>query len=113
MTDVQVRRTLARQAAQAGAADMTPLLLGLLPFAFAIGVTAAVSPLDDVVGWATGPILFSGSSQVTAIDLLGSRAGAVTVVLSMIVLNARFLIYSAALATRFAEQPRCRSGTGR
>jgi predicted branched-subunit amino acid permease len=100
-----LRSTPTRQAAAAGARDIAPLLVSLVPFGLAIGVAVAASPLDDAVGWATGPLLFSGASQLTAIDLLGSGAGAVTVVATVLVLNARFALYGAALAPRFAGQP--------
>jgi predicted branched-subunit amino acid permease len=93
------------RAAGAGARHIAPVVIGLVPLGVAIGVAAAASPLDDGVGWATGPILFSGASQLTAIDLLGSRAGAATVLLSILVLNARFVLYSAALAPMLSDQP--------
>ncbi|TMK64007.1 MAG: hypothetical protein E6G60_07430 [Actinobacteria bacterium] len=93
-------------AARAGVRAMTPFLVGLLPFALAIGVAAGASPLDDLVGWATGPILFSGSAQLSAIEMLGSGVGAVTVVLSLLLLNARLALYGAALAPKLACQPR-------
>jgi predicted branched-subunit amino acid permease len=92
-------------AAAAGAWHMAPLLSGLVPFGVAIGVAIAASPLDHAVGWATGPVLFSGASQLTAIELLGSGAGALSVVLSLLVLNARFVLYSAALAPALDSQP--------
>jgi predicted branched-subunit amino acid permease len=93
------------RAAGAGARHIAPLAMGLVPLGIAIGVAAAASPLDEAVGWATGPILFSGASQLTAIELLGSRAGALTVLLSVLVLNARFVLYSAALAPMLSDQP--------
>ena len=93
------------RAACAGARHIAPLVVGLAPLGIAIGVTAAASPLDDMVGWATGPILFSGASQLTAIELLGSGAGAVTVMLSVLALNARFVIFGAAVAPMLSDQP--------
>lgn len=93
------------RAAGVGARHIAPLAMGLVPLGIAIGAAAAASPLDDAVGWATGPILFSGASQLTAIDLLGSRAGAVSVLLSILILNARFVLYSAALAPMLSDQP--------
>ncbi len=92
-------------AARAGARHIAPLVVGLVPLGISIGVTAAASPLDDAVGWATGPVLFSGASQLTTIELLGSGASAVTVVLSVLVLNARFAVYGAAVAPMLANQP--------
>ena len=93
------------RAAATGVRDMAPLLGGLVPFGMAIGVVIAASPLDHAVGWATGPVLFSGGSQLTAIELLGSGAGALSVVVSLLVLNARFVLYSAALAPALDAQP--------
>jgi branched chain amino acid efflux pump len=93
------------RAAATGARDMAPLLTGLGPFGIAIGVAIAASPIDHAVGWATGPVLFSGATQLTAIELLGSGAGALSVVVSLLVVNARFMLYGAALAPALDTQP--------
>ena len=105
MAAATLRYARTAQAAATGARDMAPLLGGLVPFGMAIGVAIAASPLDHAVGWATGPVLFSGGSQLTAIELLGSGAGALSVVASLLVLNARFVLYSAALAPALDTQP--------
>ena len=106
MSAITLRAPGVRPAVTAGVRDMSPLLVGLAPFGLAVGVTIARSPLDRAVGWATGPVLFSGASQLTAIDLLGSGASALTVIASLALLNARFAFYGAALAPRFRNQPR-------
>src|SRR5204863_330452 len=72
MAAATLRYARTAQAAATGARDMAPLLGGLVPFGMAIGVAIAASPLDHAVGWATGPVLFSGGSQLTANELLGS-----------------------------------------
>ena len=106
MTTITMRTPAAGPAVVASVRDMSPLLLGLAPFGLAIGVAIARSPLDRAVGWATGPVLFSGASQLTAIDLLGSGTSALTVITSLLLLNARFAVYGAALAPMFGDQPR-------
>src|SRR5215471_5142595 len=106
MSAITLHTPIDRPGLTAGVRDMGPLLVGLAPFGLAVGVTIATSPLDRAVGWATGPALFSGASQLTAIDLLGSGASALTVIASLLLLNARFAFYGATLAPKFQDQPR-------
>jgi predicted branched-subunit amino acid permease len=106
MTTSAVSAATAQQrAALAGAADMAPALAGLAPLGIAIGATAAAAPVPDAVGWASGPLLFSGAAQLSVIQLLGSGTAPVAVVLSVLVLNARFILYGAALAPMLSAQP--------
>jgi predicted branched-subunit amino acid permease len=99
-------RSVAWDAALDGARDIAPLLLGLLPFGLAIGAAVAASPVDDLVGWATAPALFSGGVQLTTVELLGAGASMVTIVVSVLVLTARFAVYGATLAPTLEGQPR-------
>jgi predicted branched-subunit amino acid permease len=98
-------RSAARQAARDGARAMAPFLVGLLPFGLAIGAAVAASPVDDLVGWATAPALFSGGVQVTTIELLGAGASVVTVAVSVLALTARLAVYGASLAPTLEHQP--------
>jgi predicted branched-subunit amino acid permease len=99
-------RSAARRAAWDGARAMAPFLVGLFPFGLAIGAAVAASPVDDVVGWATAPALFSGGVQLTAIELLGAGASVDTVAVSVLVLTARLAVYGASLAPTLEHQPR-------
>lgn len=89
----------------AGARAIAPSLLGLFPFGVAVGIATAGSPLDHLVGWATAPMLFAGSAHLSAVSLFAAGAGALTIVASVIALNARFALYGAMLARSFADQP--------
>lgn len=62
--------------------------------------------MNAVLGWASSSIIFAGAAQLTLISLLGSGAGAAAAVTAAVVINARHLMYSAALAPRFQDQPR-------
>jgi branched chain amino acid efflux pump len=95
-----------RAAAARGAREMLPFVVGLVPLGLAIGVAVAASPLDDATGLASAPLLFSGSAQASAVDLLGRGAGVLAVVGAVVLLTARFAAYGAALAPGLRDQPR-------
>jgi predicted branched-subunit amino acid permease len=91
-------------AARAGVLAMLPLLVGFIPFALVIGsaVAAHGSPL---AGWAGSWLIFGGSAHLAAIRTLDD-GGAVTAILTGLLINTRLLVYSASLAQRWREQPR-------
>jgi predicted branched-subunit amino acid permease len=70
-----------------------------------LGVTVVTTGADRLAGILGGPIVYGGSAQLTALTLLDRGLGLVAVVLSAAVVNARLLLYSAALGDRFRAQP--------
>ena len=56
-----------------------------------------------VIAWSSSPLLFGGSAQLVAVKLLDSGASVVIVVVAALVVNARMLLYSAALAPYAAD----------
>lgn len=88
------------------ARDVLPIVVNLLPFAAVIGVTIGRS--DTVPVWAgllAGPVMYAGSAQLAAITLLQGGAGAVTVLVAIVIINARLSLYSALMEPRFRSQP--------
>jgi branched chain amino acid efflux pump len=88
-----------------GARDMTPMVLGIVPFALAVGAAISTSSLTTAQGLASGPIILAGSAQLATIQMLDVGTSAVVVIVSALVINARILLYSTALAPWFREQP--------
>ncbi len=88
-----------------GVADAIPIVLGYLPFGLIMGTTIARSPLHDVIGWASSPLMFAGASQLAAIELIDAGAGAVVVVATALVINLRHVMYSGGLAPWFRDAP--------
>jgi predicted branched-subunit amino acid permease len=89
---------------------MLPLLVGLSPFGFAIGASAAERDLPAVAGWSTSALIFAGSAQMAAIELIANGATPLVVVATVIVINARLALLSAALAPHWrAASPRWRA----
>jgi len=85
--------------------DATPVVLAYTPFGLALGATLAATHLSPLVAWSSSPLLFGGAAQLLAVQLLDAGAGAVLVVLGALVVNARMLLYSAALAPHTAAWP--------
>ena len=90
----------------AGARAMVPWLLGVGPYGLVIGISAAQADIPTAAGWLTGPAIFSGSAQVATIELLDARAAPVFVIATALVINARLVVYSGAMAAHWRGTPR-------
>jgi predicted branched-subunit amino acid permease len=95
-----------------GIADALPLYVPAIPFAFVIGVVIVESGINPFVGWTSSWIIYGGAAQLTLISLLGSGAAIAAAITAGLVVNARHLMYSAAMAPVFQHQPRWMRWTG-
>lgn len=86
-------------------ADALPLYVPAVPFALVIGLAIDESGLGNFVGWSTSWLVFAGAAQLTLISLLGSGVAVAAAIGAALVVNARHLMYSAALAPTFQNQP--------
>jgi predicted branched-subunit amino acid permease len=85
--------------------DTAPVVLAYAPFGLTLGATLAATHVPPLIAWSSSPLLFGGAAQLLAVQLLDAGAGAVLVVLAALVVNARMLLYSAALAPHTAGWP--------
>lgn len=83
---------------RAGALDIAPILIGVMPFGFIAGVTAVEAGLSNVQAILFSPAVFAGASQLAAYELIGRDAAVVVIVATVLVINSRFVMYSASLA---------------
>lgn len=90
----------------AGARAILPLSIGVFPFGLAYGVTVVESALDDFVGLLASFIVLAGAAQLAIGDLIDQGAPWFVVIGTALVINARFMMYSGALAPMFSEFPR-------
>lgn len=93
---MSVRRDLA-----AGAAVMAPLLLGVTPFGLVAGVTAVQAGFSPVQAVSMSALVFAGAAQLAVIELVSRDAPLVVVVVTAVVINLRYLMYSASIAPYF------------
>lgn len=92
----------------AGARATLPLLVGLMPFGFVFGATAADAGWHalEVAAFSVG--IFAGAAQLAALDLLSGGAAVGVAVGTALVINSRFLLYSAGLVPWMASEPTAR-----
>lgn len=90
----------------AGARAILPLSIAAFPFGLAYGVAVAGSSMDDLVGALASVLVLAGAAQLAMVDLLDKGAPWFVVVGTALVVNARFMMYSGALAPSFSDYPR-------
>ncbi|HEY8623534.1 MAG TPA: AzlC family ABC transporter permease [Casimicrobiaceae bacterium] len=81
-----------------GVRDMTPVLIGIVPFGMVCGIAAVAAGASPLATLAMSAIMFSGAAQIIASQLLAAGAPLMVIVLSCLVVGLRFLVYSAAMA---------------
>lgn len=94
-----------RAAALAGLRDISPIILGMAPFGLLAGVAALEAGLPAWGASVYSVFVFAGAAQLAALELLGQGAAWPVVVGTILVINARMMMYSASLATEMAEEP--------
>ena len=90
----------------AGVRDVSPLMLGIVPFALVAGIAAVDAGLTLVEAVGMSVIVFAGASQLAALELLGSNAPLAVVVGTAVIINVRMVMYSASIAPYFADYSR-------
>ncbi|MFH2103941.1 MAG: AzlC family ABC transporter permease [Chloroflexota bacterium] len=82
----------------AGARAMTPILLGVVPFAMVTGVAAVSVGLTPVEAVGMSAIVYAGAAQLAVLQLMSSGGIWIVMVLTAWIINLRFTMYSASLA---------------
>jgi 4-azaleucine resistance transporter AzlC len=85
--------------------DVAPLLLGVAPFGIIAGVAAVDVGLSPIQAYSLSPVIFAGAAQLATLGLLARDAAVAVVILTPLVINARHIMYSAALAPWFRPLP--------
>lgn len=97
---------LDRATVLAGARAILPLSIGVFPFGMAYGVIVTEGPMNDPLGIVASVIVLAGAAQLAMVDLLGQGAPWFVIVGTALIINARFVMYSGAMAPSFSEFPR-------
>ncbi len=82
----------------AGVKAELPILLGVLPFGLIYGVLASGAGLPASLAQAMSSIVFAGSAQFIAAQLIGAGTPALVLILTTLVVNLRHMLYSASVA---------------
>lgn len=88
-----------------GCRDELPLLLGVAPFGMVYGILAVEAGLGKAVSQAMSSVVFAGSAQLVATQLVRAGAPALVLVLTIFVVNLRHALYSASVAPYVKHLP--------
>lgn len=81
------------------------MLLAVIPFGIITGVAMVASGIPPLVAMLMSIVVFAGASMVASAQLLASNTPIVLVILTTLVINLRFMMYSASLRLHFARAP--------
>lgn len=101
MTGQSIDRATIRR----GITDALPLYVPAVPFALVIGLAIVEGGINPLAGWSGSWLIFGGAAQLTLVSLLGSGTAVLAAITAALVVNARHLMYSAAMAPTFQDQP--------
>ena len=79
----------------AGVRAVGPLLLGTVPFAMIAGTGAIEAGLSRMEAVGMSLVVFAGVAQLAMVDLMARGAPWVVIALTGLVVNVRFVMYSA------------------
>lgn len=77
---------------------MTPVLTGVVPFGAVMGSVCFEAKLSLLQSAGMNFIVYAGAAQLAAVDLMSKNAASLIVILTGLIINLRFLLYSAALS---------------
>lgn len=77
---------------------MIPVITGVIPFGAVMGTVCAEANLSFFQSITMNVFVFAGASQLAAVDLMTKHGASVVVVVTGLVINLRFLLYSAAMS---------------
>ena len=77
---------------------MIPVLTGVIPFGAVMGSVSADATITLSQSVSMNFLSYAGAAQLAALDLMSRQSPILVVVLTALVINLRFLLYSAALA---------------
>ncbi|MGO9410486.1 MAG: AzlC family ABC transporter permease [Spirochaetia bacterium] len=81
-----------------GVRDESPILLGVVPFGLIFGALAVTSGMSTAAAQAMSSLVFAGSAQFIAAQLLGADASGIVILMVVLVVNLRHALYSASIA---------------
>lgn len=94
----------------AGVRDQSPGIVGVIPFGLITGTASTAAGMDPWLALGMTLIVYAGAAQLVAIQLMVEHAPAFIVVLTVLVVNLRMVMYSAAVAPFFRHLGLVRRG---
>ena len=77
---------------------MIPIMTGVIPFGIVVGTISAEVGFSFFQTVTTNLIVFAGAAQLAEMELMSHQATSALIILTGLVINLRFLLYSAAIS---------------
>ncbi len=84
---------------------MLPITTGIIPFGAVMGTVTADAHLSFFQSTVMNILVFAGASQLAAVDLMTKNAAVLVVVITGLIINLRFILYSAAMSPFLQKSP--------
>lgn len=91
---------------RAGARTALPLVPASVVFGLALGAVIYTSTVDPIAGALSSVFMFAGAGQLAMVDQIDAGSPAVLVIMTGLVISARYALFSASLAPTMARFPR-------
>lgn len=95
-----------RSALRDGVVDAAPAVPPGVPLGMVFGATAVEVGIDPLAATAMSVFTFAGAAQVAAVELLRSDADLSVALLTVLLLNLRYVVYSASLVRKVEDMSR-------
>lgn len=86
-----------------GLTSALAMLPAIAPLGVAVGVALGALSTSPILSWLSAPVMVAGASQLVLFSQIDSGSPFAAAALAAILINGRFVIYGAALATRFGK----------
>ena len=86
-----------------GVADVSPLMIPVVPFGIIFGVLAIDLGLTPITTMAMSIIIFGGASQIIFLQLFSGGASSLVILSSVGAVNSRHLLYGAVLSEHISD----------
>lgn len=97
--------SLRRSEFLAGVRAELPILVGVAPFGMIFGAVAVAAGLPNALAAAMSSVIFAGSAQFIAAELIAAGTPFIVLLTTTLVVNLRHLLYSASLAPHVRHLP--------
>ncbi len=77
---------------------MIPITTGVIPFGAVVGTVCSEANLSFFQTMTMNIFVYAGAAQLAAMDLMNKNAASLVVIVTGLVINLRFLLYSAAIS---------------
>ncbi len=84
---------------RSGMVAMLPVIPGMIPFGMITGIAAINAGFPPLTAQLYSMIVFAGASQIAAAQLISDQAQPLIIILTIWIINLRFMMYSASINT--------------